>query len=272
MEKRINRLIRKGASNRTDDGLLSDSGATVPTDATAGYRTGCIFSHTDGGAGTAFYINEGSVTSCAFAAVAGLTAAQEALLSATAGVATASKALVLDASGDIASGTIVLADMTPGTGISAGTGTISAGSVVKSGGLIKTTIFVDLAGLNSGGTSGDIIGKTSAANCHIGQITAAKNGTVKYGQITCLETPATGDDDIDFYGTVTEATGTQDTAISALTGEAQLLDNGNWTAAVATPIALTTLPGVGYLYMVNLTTAATATYSTGQFLIELWGV
>jgi len=166
----------------------------------------------------------------------------------------------------------VLADMTPGTGISTGTGTICAGSVVQAGGLYKTMIFIDLTGLNSGGTAGDIIGKTSAANCHIGLISAAKNGTIKYGQITCLETPATGDDDIDLYGTVTEATGTQDTAIASLTAEAQLLDNGDWTAAVATPIALTALPGPGYLYMVNLTTAATATYTAGQFLIELWGV
>ena len=166
---------------------------------------------------------------------------------------------------------LVLGAMTPGTGISTGTGTVCGGNVLKTGTMFKTEIFIDLTGLNSGGTAGDIIGKTSQANCHIGQITAAKNGTIKYGQITCLETPNAGDDDIDFFGTVLEPTGVQDTAISALTNEAQLLDNGNWTGAVATPIAMTTLPGPGYLYLVNLTTAATATYDAGQFLVELWG-
>jgi hypothetical protein len=47
-------------------GLLEASGATVPTDATDGYQVGCIFKHTDGGAETALYVNEGSVTSCDF--------------------------------------------------------------------------------------------------------------------------------------------------------------------------------------------------------------
>ena len=165
----------------------------------------------------------------------------------------------------------VLDDMTPGTGISTGASTICEHRVSKAGGLIKTEIFIDLTGLNGGGTAGDIIGKTATANCHLGQITAALNGTIVHGRITCLETPATSDDDVDFYGTVTESTGTQDVAISGLTGEAQLLDNGNWTAAAATPVAMSTLPGVGYLYMVTGTTEATATYSAGQFLIELWG-
>ena len=50
-------------------GLLFASGATVPADTTAGYQTGCIYQHTDGGGGTALYVNEGSVTSCDFNAV-----------------------------------------------------------------------------------------------------------------------------------------------------------------------------------------------------------
>lgn len=41
-------------------------GNTVPTDATAGYAIGCIFLHTDGGVGTSFYINEGTLASCDF--------------------------------------------------------------------------------------------------------------------------------------------------------------------------------------------------------------
>lgn len=44
-------------------------GTTVPTDATSGYGTGCLFLHTDGSAGTAVYVNEGSATSCDFNAL-----------------------------------------------------------------------------------------------------------------------------------------------------------------------------------------------------------
>ena len=162
-------------------------------------------------------------------------------------------------------------DSTAGSGISLGSGTICSHHVSRQGGLIKTEIFIDVTGLNSGGTAGDIVGVTSETNCHIGQLSAAVNGTIVYGQITCLETPATGDDDIDFYSTVTESTGTQDVAISGLTGETAFTNSGDWTGAPATPELLSALPGVGYMYMVNQTTAATATYSAGQFLIELWG-
>jgi hypothetical protein len=79
-----------------NSGYLFASGATVPVDASTGYQSGCIFQHTDGGAGTVFYVNEGTLASSSFVAVAAMTAAQEALLSATPGTATASKSVILD--------------------------------------------------------------------------------------------------------------------------------------------------------------------------------
>ena len=160
-------------------------------------------------------------------------------------------------------------NMTPGTGISKGSGTICGSVVSRVGNLIKTEIFIDVTGLTSA-AAGDIIGVVGEANCHIGQITAAVNGTIVYGRITCLETPAGGDPDIDFYSTVTESTGTQDAAISALTGEVAFTANGDWTGAIATPIVLSALPGVGYMYMVDAGGTAVI-YTAGQFLIELWG-
>jgi hypothetical protein len=45
-------------------------GTTVPADADAGFAPGCIFIHTDGGAGTALYVNEGTVTSADFNPIA----------------------------------------------------------------------------------------------------------------------------------------------------------------------------------------------------------
>lgn len=44
-------------------------GTVVPADITVGYETGCLFIHTDGGAATAIYQNEGSATSCDFNAI-----------------------------------------------------------------------------------------------------------------------------------------------------------------------------------------------------------
>lgn len=287
MLPRVLNLLNFGSGFKSEpDGLIVlDKGTTVPTDATAGYAIGCLFLHTDGGAGTALYINEGTANSCDFNAVAALTAAQEALLGATAGTATASKAVILDSNAAISavktaslsvgvSGSelpVVLADMTPGTpGIATGTNTICEHRVTKVGGLFKTEILIDLTGLNSGGTAGDIIGKDGGtANCHIGQILAAVNGTIIAGRITCHETPAGGDPDVDFWGSITEATLAQDTAIAAATGESQLINHGDWTAGESA--VLTALPAAnGYLYMA-CGDATDADYTAGIFVVELWG-
>jgi len=50
----------------TDSRITRAHGATVPTDADAGYAVGCVFIDTDSGAGATFYVNEGSTTSCDF--------------------------------------------------------------------------------------------------------------------------------------------------------------------------------------------------------------
>jgi len=118
MLQRIASLLRIQPPAVADEGLLFASGPTVPTDATTGYQPGCLFQHTDGGAGTVLYVNEGTNASCLFAAIAALTAAQELLLSATPGTAAASKALIVDANIDIdtirnlgATGTLTIGDI-----------------------------------------------------------------------------------------------------------------------------------------------------------------
>ncbi len=69
MIERVCSLLRIKAPATTTAGFLLVSGATVPTDGAAGYQTGCLFQHTDGGAGTALYVNEGTVSACDFDAV-----------------------------------------------------------------------------------------------------------------------------------------------------------------------------------------------------------
>ncbi len=57
-------IVREGSNK------LFVYGNTVPTDAASGYGIGCIFIHTNGGDGTALYVNEGPTTSCDFNAPA----------------------------------------------------------------------------------------------------------------------------------------------------------------------------------------------------------
>ena len=156
---------------------------------------------------------------------------------------------------------------TAGTGITTGTGTVYEAGVIKIGEVFHTTILIDLTGLASSG-SGDIIGKAATANSHIGQITAAVNGTVLGGKLTCLEAPAGGDPDINLWY-ADEATGAEDAAITSLTNQVQMCDSGD--LALNSVISIPTPPAADkYIYMA--TGAATnADYTAGKILIEFFG-
>jgi hypothetical protein len=156
---------------------------------------------------------------------------------------------------------------TAGVGIT-GAADNFASSVTKHGTLFKTTIVVDLDGLNSGGTAHDIIGADGAGVAHLGQITAARNGTIFAGTLTCIETPAGGDPDVDIWDAI-EATGVEDTGIAALTGEHQLCNGGDLSAGTVVP--LTVYPVANqYLYLTT-EEVTDATYTAGVIIIELWG-
>ena len=85
-----------------------------------------------------------------------------------------------------------------GAGIE-GTAAVYETSVKTENGIVTTSIMIDLTGLQSGGTAGDIIGKNGSGVAYIARITAADNGTVFGVKMTCFEAPAGGDDDIDLY-------------------------------------------------------------------------
>lgn len=169
---------------------------------------------------------------------------------------------------DLMTGTYNKLEVEAGSGILGIAETYKAG-VTRMGPIVYTAIMIDLTGLNSSAAA-DIIGDNGEANCHIGKITTARNGTLFAGRMSCLETPAGGEPDIDLYS-ATESTGAEDAAITGLT-ETALLDAGaDWTGLLA-PKALTALPAANeYLYLVGSGTGTDATYTAGKFLIELWG-
>jgi hypothetical protein len=93
MQDRVCALIKMNPPNITSEGYLFGSGSSVPSGA-YGYQPGAIFQDTTNGV---LYVNEGTLASCTFAQISALTAAQEALLGATAGTVAASKAVIVDA-------------------------------------------------------------------------------------------------------------------------------------------------------------------------------
>ena len=156
----------------------------------------------------------------------------------------------------------------PGAGISGGTGTVFKTSVQRVGDIIKTSILIDLTGLASSTTDLDIIG-VGASAAYLGQITAARNGTIFSGRMTCLEVPAGGADDIDLYS-ATEATGVFDAGIGTLAETALITSGGAWTLAGVK--AFGNMPAADeYLYLTGGEAGTAATYTAGKFLIELEG-
>lgn len=154
------------------------------------------------------------------------------------------------------------------TGITTGSGTVVQQSVWREGRFIHSQIFIDIDGLRS--TAGDdIIGVNGTSlDCHIGQITLARNGVLFRGTMMCLEVPATGDVDIDLYGNV-ESTGSESDDPAGLTGTGILLDAGDWVAEKI--IDITTMPAADeHLYLVA-GSATDADYTTGKLLIDFWG-
>jgi hypothetical protein len=235
-------------------GTTQAYGIAVPADASIGYAPGCIFQDIVNGR---FYINEGTNLSSDFNRFFP-TAFDMALL--TASVAELN---YLDA--DLASNIL-----TRGTGVD--TAESYVGAISRIGGLIHTRIVVDLSTLIGSATDLDIIGESAAANCNWGQITAAKSGTLIGGQVTCLEVPAGGATDIDFYSS-NVATGVQDVIITDATlgtETALVTSGGAW--ASGTSKGMTALPTANdYLYIIN-GAASGGTFSAGKFLIEFYGV
>ncbi len=190
----------------------------------------------------------------------------------TAGTGKVSKALVLDSSGNLSGipGEVELdgnVSATAGIGIT-GTADAFETSVIKIGGIITTKILIDLDSLNSGAHVNDIIGADGAGKAHLGQILAAKNGTILAGTMECLEAPTGGEPDIDLH-CATADTGVEDTLVTDLTNDELLNAGTDWTLGLKK--VLTAMPPTTeYLYLSG-SQATDAAYSAGIFLITLYG-
>ena len=138
---------------------------------------------------------------------------------------------------------------------------------------IKTDIWVDVTGLNSKNTDGDIIGDNGTGEAWFARLTAAKNGTIYKAWMSCAELPAGGDPNVALWE-ATEATGVEDTLITAL-AETELLqsqsDGTDWAAGDSFVFAV--MPTAGkYLYLVQGDgTGTDGTYTAGRFHFEFWG-
>ena len=143
--------------------------------------------------------------------------------------------------------------------------------VNKVGGLIYTTILIDLhGGLASGGTANDIIGTDGgAANAYIAELTTGVNGIPYSIEMSCVEAPTGGDPDINL---VCSSTAT-DAEYAAVTSPTVIVNNGDLALGQyvsadsgATLAALS----LKYLYL-TCGTATEAAYTAGKLVIKITG-
>tara|TARA_Y100000593_G_C4311028_1_gene338350 strand:- start:676 stop:2094 length:1419 start_codon:yes stop_codon:yes gene_type:complete len=161
---------------------------------------------------------------------------------------------------------------TPGTGITGGSGTVCRVYTERFGTMIKTTIYLDLTGLQANGTA-KIIGVDGTSNpCYLTRITSGVNGTVVSGRMSCLEAPAghASIDDID----LAFSADADDVEAASLTSGTTLVERaGAWAAndVKAFGTATQVITDNNYLYLLTGEAATDTTYTGGKFLIEIWG-
>ena len=158
------------------------------------------------------------------------------------------------------------------TGLEAGSGFGDA-ALYKSwsqdlGGVTKTTLLIDLTGIRSTAAN-DIIGDDGEANATIGQYTTAVMGTLFAVEMSCIETPAGGDPDINL-AFADEATLAEDSALSAGTSNGTLLNNGD-LAAEKEYFAIAGFPAVNQYFYLVAGAATDGDYSAGVIKIEFYG-
>jgi|TARA_R110000824_G_scaffold126576_3_gene286158 hypothetical protein len=164
-----------------------------------------------------------------------------------------------------------------GTGAS---GSIGYRKIIKSGNEVTTELYVDLASskgaLYQAGITGTIIGHSSSAagsqtagKANITQINQKENGIVTLVEMTCVETPAGGDTDINLMHAATAQ------AFSGSTSLTSVLNAG--TAVIGAEDAAAFNDNsldARYLYLTfggSTDSAAAAAYTAGKFLIRLYG-
>lgn len=167
-------------------------------------------------------------------------------------------------------GKAAAASTAAGAGFSGGTGTIIKSECYKIGDMYTAIWHIDLTGLASSTTDLDIIG-VSTTPAYYGRVLASECGaTVHTVEITCLEAPAGGVTDIDWWS-APEATGVFDDAGgTVLTEKIMVTAGGAWTNG-ATKAAVLVPAANDYLYVIGGAGGTAGTYTAGKFKVEIKG-
>jgi autotransporter-associated beta strand protein len=132
-------------------------------------------------------------------------------------------------------------------------------------GVIVTQTKFDLTGLISGGTANDIVGLAAGGAAFIGRNVVATNGVIFKMELSCLESPATGDTDIDIIADASAVLAGD----GSYTGAIKI--NGGTLVVGQSFQNLVPAVDADYYFYIAAVGAGGGTYTAGMFILTTYG-
>lgn len=133
-------------------------------------------------------------------------------------------------------------------------------------GVIITQTKIDLTGLASVATANDAIGLAAGGAAYIGRNVVATNGVIFKVELSCIETPAGGDDDVNVV-----ANSSAVLAYDGAAGTTYLSDSGDLLAGQTIQNLLPALTANDYFYLTAGTGDTAGTYTAGMYILTTYG-
>jgi hypothetical protein len=194
----------------------------------------------------------------------------------TDGTGAASKAVVLDAGEDYTwpdTGVLTIGVLATATEAAEhGAGAIGTAATpttkrwIERGGIIVTQITFDLTGLRSVATANDVIGLQAGGAAYIGRNVVATNGVIFKVELSCLETPAGGDNDVTVV-----ANSSAVLAYDGAGGTTYLSNSGDLLAGQTIQNLLPALTANDYYYITAGTGDTLGDYTAGMYVLTTYG-
>ena len=164
---------------------------------------------------------------------------------------------------------------TIGRGAGAATGSAYSCKVANINGETVTTLLIDIEGMKSMNDEGDVIGITGTASSSLMQWNTAVNGILYKLEMTCLEAPTGGTEDIDLRsgtpgGTTYDGDGSGFAALLAAGGDWSLGKRLGTDGANGTQTQIGA--NLDHIYLVSGDAGTDGIYTAGKFIIKMYGV
>lgn len=133
-------------------------------------------------------------------------------------------------------------------------------------GIIITQTLIDIQGLASVATANDVIGLAAGGAAYIGRNVVATNGVIFKVEFACIETPTTGDNDVNVV-----ANSSAVLAYDSAGGTTYLSNSGDLLAGQTIENLLPALTANDYYYLTAGTGDTAGTYAAGQYVLTTYG-